>query len=34
VLPWSRQGLGADEGAQRTRERAKLLAQFGIKVTQ
>ena len=35
VLPWGRQGGGSDaERAQRARDRAKLLAPFGIKVTQ
>ena len=35
VLPWGRQGGGSDEDrAQRAKERAKLLAPFGIKVTE
>jgi hypothetical protein len=35
VLPWGRQGGGSDEDrAQRAKDRAKLLAPFGIKVTE
>jgi hypothetical protein len=35
VLPWGRQGGGSDaERAKRAEERVKLLAPFGIKVTQ